>query len=64
MNIKYRIESWNPITNKYYIIWEGPEEYTKTMMNKSYNMKRTRRLVKITTEIISQTKANEYVKEG
>ena len=58
---KYIIELWNVNKNQYEKIWEGPQEYAMTMMNKSYNRRSTRRLIKVTEEIICKAKKGQYV---
>lgn len=57
----YTIEIWNPKTNRYSIAWEGPKEYALTMMNKRYNHRHTRRLIKTTKEILIKIKKNNYI---
>jgi hypothetical protein len=58
---RYRIELWNPHTKKYQVIWTGREEYALTMMNKSYNVRSTRRLIKTTEEVVYAAKKGQYV---
>jgi len=53
----FAIEFWNPKTKKYYTGWTGrTEQWAKIMMDKPYNRPHTRRLLKITTEIVDQKK--------
>jgi hypothetical protein len=60
MKIKFRLESWNPKTCRYQTSWEGQEKYAFTMINKPYNKRNTRRLIKITEEIIAVAKKEIY----
>lgn len=58
---KYKLELWNPKKNQYYTIWEGPKEYAITMINKSYNLRSTRRLVRVREDIICRAKKNKSI---
>lgn len=56
MITKYIIKIWNPLIRQYIPTWEGSEKYAETMYNKSYNKRHTRRMIKITAEILYKDK--------
>ena len=60
---EYILEIWNPITNRYQEMWRGSEEYAKTMFNKPYHVRHTRRLIKQETNILYKEKAGSYLKD-
>ena len=55
--IRYILEVWGG--SHYYKIWEGRKQYAETMFNKPYYRKHTRRLVRITTEVVKTGKKSE-----
>lgn len=59
MITKYRIEYWNPLTNRYRIGWEGTDfKMADLNMFKPYNRIHTRRLIKLTEEIMYTEKGD------
>lgn len=51
--IEYRIEYWNSTICKYVVGWMGNSlDMAEKMMFKPYNRRHTRRLIKITKEIL------------
>ncbi len=59
--IKYRIELWNHVTNRYMIAWEGSNLLmAQKMINKPYYVSHARRLVKIEETIIIKETSRNY----
>lgn len=62
--IEYILEIWNPLTCKYREYYKGDNlERAEIMFNKPYNVRHTRRLIKITTEELYKAKAGKYLKK-
>ncbi len=59
MIVTYRLEVWNPKINSYVKSWEGREGFAEIMFNKPYNRLHTRRMIKITKEILYEAKASK-----
>lgn len=56
----YRIEFWNPSSRKYIVGWEDTsKDMAEKMMYKPYNQFITRRLIKITEEILYTEKGKK-----
>lgn len=61
MSTKYILEYWDNDIRKYIKLGEYDNmERAEIMFNKSYNSVLTRRLTKVTTEIIFKRKGTEY----
>jgi hypothetical protein len=59
MSTRYIIEYWNKISRKYVFLWAGQNlAMAEKMYDKPYHKKSTRRLIKITEEVLYQDKAN------
>ena len=59
MLTKYIIEFWNPVIRQYQKGYECSSfEWADKMMHKPYNRQHTRRLVKISTEVLYTEKAD------
>lgn len=59
--VKFILENWNPITNRYKVMGEWKdEERAWIMFNKGYNRRCTRRLKKVTTEILKKSSAEKW----
>lgn len=57
MKTKYIIECWNPFKNSYELAGEwNTHEQAVNMFNKPYFRRATRRLVKISNEVLYKTK--------
>jgi len=51
MTTKYRVETWDPVTNMYHIWWIGNSlEQAETMFHKPYVQHLTRKLIKTIEE--------------
>jgi hypothetical protein len=61
MKIKYIIEIWDNKRKRYTFTWSGNERYVKTMFNKPYIARYTRRIIKITEEIIEKKARNNWL---
>lgn len=60
--IKYTLLLWNPITRKYQISWEGYDIIrAKIMLNKPYNSRCTRRLIRTQVDTLVKCSKNETV---
>jgi len=54
----YIIEVWNRKSNRYLFYWKGfSQEQAEVMMFKPYNRYNTRRLLRITEEVLYKEKA-------
>lgn len=59
MIVKYILEIWSPVLNKYQKLGEYPTlECAEIMLNKPYNRHNTRRLKKVSIEVLYTEKAN------
>lgn len=57
MTFTFILELWNPITNKYVKHGEWSDMVRAGIMfNKPYNRKHTRRLIKVTSEVLYKEK--------
>jgi len=58
MTEEYIIEVWTKKTNKYSIYWKSSDfERARIMMHKPYNSHNTRRLIRVTREILYTERA-------
>jgi len=57
MIVKYIIEIYDPAHKRYHPTWIGHDyAWAEKMLNKPYNARHTRRLMKVTTELLCKAK--------
>ena len=60
MITKYRIETWDPKSNRYHPCWYGDSfKMAEAMFNKPYYVYHTRRLIKTTEEELYKAKGEK-----
>lgn len=63
--MKFIIEYWNSNLGKYIPLWEGNTySMAKTMMNKGYHVKFTRRMKVVDERILYKAKAGKYMDDS